>query len=414
MGREGQRRNNGGPRYRIGVRGIVRGVEDNARVGQRVARLRKLRGLTQQQLSAAAHFSTSLVKQVEQGITPPSAAFVAGVSRALGVKPAYLYGTEERQIVEESRDVQLRELRAAIDSWDDPRPDGEPLTLEAINRRLDTAAQQVQQATSTRYADAATDLSVLLHHLYPLTDGSGRAVELARSALHDAYRLAASVAGRFRQIDLAAVASERHIQLAPHTGDPLRVTISAFHRSSLHLQHGDYAAGLRLLSRAQGHLNGPSPVATQMYLRCAVLAARSGDLGYADEYLGEARAARTDEHTGYWGIDASPLNIAVHWAALPVEVGNGAEAVRRGAQVHLDDTSRPERIGHHHIDQARAWFLHGNRDRCIVELNAARRASPFTTRHHPAVRETVLALATADRRATDSLAEFARWAGIAL
>jgi hypothetical protein len=104
----------------------------------------------------------------------------------------------------------------------------------------------------------------------------------------------------------------------------------------------------------------------------------------------------------------------VHWCALPVEAWDGSEAVRRGAQVRLADTSRPERIGHHHIDQARAWFLHGDREQTLAELNAARRIAPFNTRHHPAVRETVLAMAEADRRTTVSLASFARWAGIAV
>jgi hypothetical protein len=93
---------------------------------------------------------------------------------------------------------------------------------------------------------------------------------------------------------------------------------------------------------------------------------------------------------------------------------DGAEAVRRGVEVRLTDRSRPERIGHHHIDQARAWLLYGDRDRTLSELNAARRIAPFNTRHHPAVRATVLALAESDRRRTESLAGFARWAGIGI
>jgi hypothetical protein len=51
---------------------------------------------------------------------------------------------------------------------------------------------------------------------------------------------------------------------------------------------------------------------------------------------------------------------------------DGAGAVRRAAEVRLTDRSRPERIGHHHIDQACAWFLYGDRDRTLAELNAAR------------------------------------------
>lgn len=391
-------------------------VEAN-RVGERVASLRKLRGLTQRQLAEVSHFSTSLVKQVEQGTTPPSAAFVAGVAQALGVTPAHLYGTE-RPLTEEPDYGRLADLRAAIDAWDDPRPEGQPLTLEAIDRRLDDINRRVERAaaqtTATSYANAATELAALLHHLYLLAEAPGSDGERARGVLHDAYRLTATVAGKFRQADLAAVASERHIQLAPRTGDPLRVAISAFHRSAVHLRQGTYTSGLRLLDRAQADLDGPpSDVATQLALRSAVLAARSGDLDRADDYVIEARATGAGGPR-YRGIDASPLNMAVHWCALPVEAMNGAETLRRGAETRLTDTSRPERIGHHHLDQARAWFLHGNRDRCLDELNAARRIAPFSTRHHPAVRETVLALATADRRTTESLAEFARWAGISL
>jgi hypothetical protein len=62
----------------------------------------------------------------------------------------------------------------------------------------------------------------------------------------------------------------------------------------------------------------------------------------------------------------------------------------------------------------RAWMLHGDRAQALANLNAARRIAPFNTRQHPAVRETVLALAEKDRRVTTSLTSFARWAGIDL
>ncbi len=269
-----------------------------------------------------------------------------------------------------------------------------------------------RRITGTHYADAASELPHLLRHLYVLADADGRAGELARGALHDAYRFSAAVAGRFRQADLAAIASERHIQLAPRTGDPNRIAISAFHRSSRHLRRGDYVGGLRLLERAKADIDERSPVAAQVHLRSAVLAARAGQLDRADEYVEAARAAV--DGPSYRGVDAIALNIDVHWCAMPVETMNGAEAVRRGAQIHLVDRGHPERVGHHHIDQARAWLLHGDRDRTLAELNAARAVAPFNTRHHPAVRETVLALAESDRRRTESLAGFARWAGIEL
>src|SRR6266498_3830116 len=223
-------------------------MENTPGVGARVARLRKLRGLTQAGLAARASFSTDTVKKVEQGRIPPSPSFVGTVARVLDVDPSYLYGTEDRNLVEESSSIQLADLRAAVDAWDDPHPNGPLLSLVAIDRKLDAIARQV---AGTKYADAAAGLVPLLHHLYVIAERTGRVGENGRAALHDAYRLTASVAGRFRQADVAAVVSERHIRLAEATGDPLRIAISAFHRSSRYLSLGDYRTGLRVLERVE-------------------------------------------------------------------------------------------------------------------------------------------------------------------
>jgi len=384
-------------------------------VAERLRRMRKTRGFTQQQIAARAHVSLSLVKKVEQGATPASAAFVAGAARALGVTPARLYGTDEMDVVPEQQDAAtMQELRAALDAYDDPRPEGTPLGLDAAARRVDGLSRRV---SGLRYAETARELPELLHHLYVLAAEPGHAGERARALLHDVYRMVASVSARFRQGDLAAVASERHVQLAPLTGDPLRVVVSAYHRSSRYLQLGDYRGGLRILDRARDHLDSSpagTAVAAQLHLRSSVLAARAGDGAEADGYIDEARAMTGDGTPAvpYYNIDASPLNVVIHWCAAPVERYDGTEAVRRAERVTVADRHRPERVGHHHIDMARAWLLHGDRDQTLHHLNAARRVAPHNTRTHPAVRETVLTLAETDRRATDSLAGFARWAGI--
>jgi hypothetical protein len=269
-----------------------------------------------------------------------------------------------------------------------------------------------------RYADAAEALPLLLPHLYLLAEVPGSAGEPARAALHDAYRLASSVAGQFRQADLAAIASERHIALAPHTGDALRVAISAYHRASRHLQHGAYSMGLRVVDSAHRYVGtglADRAVAIQLHLRAGILAARAGDRARADEYVAEARALsdRFDPPAiPYYNVDASRLNVDAHWCAVPVENYDGAASIHRADQVRIVDPDRPERVGHHHIDQARAWLLHGNRERVLAHLNAARRVAPARIRHHPQVHATVLALARSDRRVTDSLARFARWAGV--
>ena len=74
--------------------------------------------------------------------------------------------------------------------------------------------------------------------------------------------------------------------------------------------------------------------------------------------------------------------------------------------------STRERIGHHWIDLARGYQLHGDRERSLAALQLARQTSPQQTRYHPQVHETVITLAENDKRRSDTLAGFARWAGI--
>lgn len=375
--------------------------------------------MTQAQLAARTHFSESLVKKVEQGSTPPSAAVVAAIARAMAVQPAQLYGTAEPEPPEQPQlaVAVVPELRAALEAHDDPRPEGDLLPLDEVRHRLQRAARAVY---GLRYVEAGRELPNLLQHLFVL-DRSAVQGEPVRAVLHDAYRLTSTVAGRLRQQDLAAIATERHQRLAPETGDPLRVAISAYHRSTHHLQYGTYDAGLRVLERAS-QLTDETPagraVAIQLYLRSAVIAARNAGPDRADEYVAAARGIAAEYHppaTPYYNVNADPLNIAVHWCAVPVENGDGTESVRRADQLRIGGNaaaSQPERVGHHHIDMARAWLLHGDRDRVIEHLNAARRVAPHNTRYHPAVRETVYALVESDRRRTESLSGFARWAGI--
>lgn len=390
---------------------------DTTGVGARLQTLRKLRGLTQATVAQRAHVSLSLVKKVEQGSVPPTAGFVTNVARSFGVKPSYLYGTDERDALEQPYidEAGIAELRNAIDAYDDPQPDGQPLPLAFVEARLTEIAGQVYRL---KYSDAAGELAGLLHHLYVLAEEPDPAGVLARAALHDAYRLAATVAGRFRQADLAAIASERHVQLAPNTGDPLRVAVSAFHRSSRHLQNGDYRAGIRLIERGRGELDGSDTglaLQVQLDLRAGILAARAGDLPEADEYLAEARALQQENDLPdmpFRGLDASPTNTLVHWVAVPVELGNGHESVRRSGQVELADPDRPERVGHYYIDLSRAHLLDGNAVKAIEALEAARKIDPHNTRRHPTVRETVLALAESNKSTPGTLASFAHWAGI--
>src|SRR5690606_343499 len=96
--------------------------------------------------------------------------------------------------------------------------------------------------------------------------------------------------------------------------------------------------------------------------------------------------------------------------SLAVEVGDGAEAIKRGASLRLPASVQAERRSHHMIDLARAQVWEGDRDGALRSLYRARKAAPQHTRHHPQARETARRLVRLEVRSNRrGVAELAHW-----
>jgi len=147
-------------------------------------------------------------------------------------------------------------------------------------------------------------------------------------------------------------------------------------------------------------------------LRLAILAARRGDRSSSDLHLDEAAAAAAHlpEISDLYDTTFCAPNVQIHRVAAAVELNDGTTAVSRN--LPLPPGVKRERLAHHHIDLARAWLLHGDRDKALSSLYAAREHAAQRVRYHPSVHETLAVLAETDRRHSDSLAGFAHWAGI--
>jgi transcriptional regulator with XRE-family HTH domain len=391
-------------------------------VGHRVAKQRKLSGLTQPQLAARAHVSVSLISQVERGLVPASAAFTAAVARALGVDVEALNGQPYGPVLTDPQadHAGIPALRFALDCDEDPDLDSFPMPAAELRTRLDACEHNRQKA---RYAQVLTVLPELLQHAYLIAEDArpGHDAETAWALLADAYLLAQATSYRFGYLDLAALCSKYCRDAAHHSGDPLRAATAAYLRGILRLHHGDYAGVLRLMASAAAEIadergSAADAVRTVLHLRQAIAHARLGAADRAEEHLSTARelvALGIPAHPRY-GMSASAENVQIHWVAVPVELTDGTTAVGRAEQIRLPDRTEPHRAGHHWVDVARAWTLHSDRAKALDALNQARRIAPQQTRYHPSVHETVHLLAETDRRATDSLAGFARWAGITL
>ncbi|MGH3930874.1 MAG: helix-turn-helix domain-containing protein [Pseudonocardiaceae bacterium] len=391
-------------------------------VGRRVAVQRKLAGLTQQQLAARAHVSTSLVSQVEQGAVPASPAFTAAVARALGIDVEALTGEPYGPPITDPKaeHAGIPALRAALDNEDDPDFEGFPMPATELRTRLD---QCQAHRMKSRYAAVVAALPELLNHAYAIVNNAqpGHDAETAWALLDDAYALIQTVTSRFGYFDLAALAARCGRDAATRAGDPLRAAVATLRYTDPRLRRGDYPAVLRVLDRGHALIEGESSptahaVRADLHLHQAQVYARSGHRDRTDEHINEARrlvASGVPAHP-FYGVNSFAANVDFHWVAAAVELSDGTTAVGRAEQVQIPEHDEPSAAGRHWINVARAWTLHGDRAKALGALNQARRITPQKARYSPDVREIVHLLAEHDRRATDSLAGFARWLGVTL
>lgn len=390
-----------------------------AGVGARVRAARKLTpDLTQQRLADRAHVSLSLVKAVEQGRAPATAGFVAAIAPVLGLTVYDLWGQPSPRYGQERAGVAALETAVmagpALASDDPPHP-------------LDELADQVHEITrlrkngrydliSARIPDLIEDLHTVAVHQAPGAD-TERAQRLLAISYDDAMRclhaLGSPVAGQ---------AAERAATAAEGSGDPLLVAHRTGWGIGLALMHrGSFAAATRLAERSLAAISeqptGPGALTIRgtLHLRLAILAARRGDRPSSDLHLDEAAAAAAHlpEISDLYDTTFCAPNVQIHRVATAVELNDGTTAVSRDRPLPAGlAVVRKERLGHHYVDLARGWLLHGDRDKTFAALRTAREHAPQLVRYHPSVHETLVVLAETDRRRSDSLAGFARWAGV--
>ena len=245
--------------------------------------------------------------------------------------------------------------------------------------------------------------------------------------LAEAYSGASAIANLLGYLDLRSQVVDRIRWASELSGDPLRVQRVRWQRTASLMAVGAYPQALTLMDQVRADLGDDLPtmggptlsIYGSAHLRSAILAARAARTlgpGYAQEAWAHVDAARlVADHMGAdrndYGLAFGPSNVAQHEIAVAVELEDGDEAIRRSRRVRLGPAVPPVRRGHHYIDLARGYVMAGDHAGGLRCLEQARRIAPQQTRHHPMVRETVLAIAAA-RRGREDLSLFASWLGL--
>jgi transcriptional regulator with XRE-family HTH domain len=400
---------------------------DRDQAGARIAVIRKTRGWTARELARRAHVSYSLLAKVESGAVPASPALIGAVARALRVDVPRITG----QPYEEARGQAARlhemvePIRRSVEAYDLPDESIAPRPFEQLSadvRRISALGQDA------KYVQIGVELPGLLDEL-------GAAVHAAPEAerpplfglLAEAYSGASSIANLLGYLDLRGQVVDRIRWASEQCGDPLRIQRVRWQRTASLMAVGAYSQALTLMEQVRTDLGGDIPamdgpalsVYGSAHLRSAILAARAAKTsrpGYAQEawaHVDAAQqvAARMGVDRNDYGLAFGPSNVAQHEVAVAVELEDGPEAVKRSRRVRLGPAVPPVRRGHHYIDLARGYVMAGDQAGALRCLQQARRVAPQQTRHHPMVRETVLAIAAA-RRGREELSLFASWLGL--
>ncbi|MGH3980379.1 MAG: helix-turn-helix domain-containing protein [Pseudonocardiaceae bacterium] len=398
-------------------------IEEPASVGVRVAEERKLRGWTQTQLAGRMHVSLSLLRKVEQGSVPASPAFVSAAARAVGLAPAELLGqpyarqTRTDQQVFAVVPALRRELTAYLLAPED----------DVAVREVGRLAEAVGAVSQLRHAVDLTRLGAVLPGLLAelraaAHQATGWQRERVFGLLAEAYYAAGQLASKLGYTDLASISVDRYEWAAERSGDELAVLVGVYRRAGELICLDDCVTAQRLLDDARSSIDdrlgcADAPTLStwgNLHLKSGLAAARAGDRAGADAHLAQARdtAGRIGVDRDDYRLCFGPTNVNIWSVALAVEMLDGTQAITRANSFTLPPSAPRERVGHHWIDLARGYLLHGDHERTLATLHQARQTAPQQTRYHPQVHETVRALARAEKRRTDTLANFVGWLGI--
>lgn len=352
--------------------------------GQRLARARWRRRWTQERLARESGFSLATVRAVEQG------------RRSLDNMGQLL--TFARAL-----EVPVTDLTGQPYAADSPEQDAGQGAVAGIRREL-LLAEREPRVSDTQAAAAS--------------------IPALRGRVED-------MCGRHRSAVLASMGHDlpdllHDLRVASHVVPAAqRAAAGEFIRvGELSEAAAIIEDGLRAL-RPLAREDATAAALTGAYeLKAALTAARAGDAPAMRERweraqaIGEQIGRDLNEPLAF-----GPSNVAIWSVALPVEMLDGAAAVRRAvitgpaldalipaATIAKGRYSR-ERLSRHWIDVGRAYHYRADGDRALDSILKAERIAPQKTRINPAAREVVSHLLRARRK--NQLVELALRMGVA-
>ncbi|MEU9775397.1 helix-turn-helix transcriptional regulator [Streptomyces sp. NPDC047968] len=368
-------------------------------LGDKLRRLRRLSGLTQEGLAGASGVSVDVVRQLEQrrkssARLPTLHALAAG----LGVELTTLLGDPPGvPSADEGDTPQFVAVRRAIMP---PifAPPPEPRGVERLSAALvrDEIANAWTLYHAAEFGRLMTTLpDVIADARFTAAVGGDDERAAGQAALGKALQLGGHLAVRMGKLDLALASLERAIDAANKSADPLLApmicnSVAWAYQRSARLEDATALAVHAADGVEREHATDASGIRVWggLLMSAATSYARSGDYDRADEMMrtAERAAGRLSRlpapEDGRLVSVFSKSSVRIERVRLAVQHARPEEALQLARGMRLSKDTPPSWRTWLLLDVARAHTDVGNAEGAVKALESLRRVAPTWMRHH--------------------------------
>lgn len=401
---------------------------DREVAGQRIARARRRRGLSQAVLAGLVGRSESWLSQVERGKRGvDSHSVLMRLAEVLRVDIEELAGSGDGDepgrrvhpaavLIEQA--MMAHGASGALTGREEPDRE---VSLDYLRAKARSAYRSYQ---ATRYDTTGRILPGLIRGVETAARSVGAARPVACGVRVLVYDTAAALLSRVGEPFLAWVAADRARSAAEYAGDPLLAAVSAWRLSYMITgrKHPQEALGLAMAAAValERAMRAPSPEQLSVYgalhLAAATAVAACYDRATTETALAKARgiADQTGE-ANHMGTAFGPVNVAIHAISASLRLGDPRRATDTGEA--LDTGAMPATlVGRRtqvNLDLARAYAMCRKDAAAVNLLLAAERLSPQLVRYDQTTRDVLTDLLRREHRpSTPELRPLAHRAGV--
>ena len=348
-------------------------MEDEREIGQRIARARRRRGLSQSVLAGLVGRSESWLSQVERGKrSVDSHSVLTRLAEVLRLDIGELCGPAgdgadfTRPYSAAAQIEQAMMSYAALEDSITPRVPVRPWDIRNLQGRIQAAYYRYQ---ATAYEETGRLLPALIRDVETACRAAGPAHPGLCQLRARVYDTTAALLNRVGEHGLAWTAADRAMSAAEQSGQPLAAALGAYRLSYVlaSRKHPRQAVELAMTAAAalEPTMKSPSPDQLSVYgalhLAAASAAAAEYDSAASPALLRAAGdiAERFGRDANLMGTAFGPVNVAIHLMSASVRLGDSRTAIRIGES--LDATAIPAGlIGRRtqvNLDLARAYAM---------------------------------------------------------